>query len=133
MYLIDTSAWVEYFRRTESPTDLLVTRLMGEQAPVVLTEPVIMEVLAGARDQSELIKLERLTEGLPLVRVDAVRDFVNAAHTFRAARSRGVTVRKMLDCLIAAVAMRAGATVVHRDADFANLTKVIPTFEARSQ
>ena len=133
MYLIDTSAWVEYLRKTGSPTHLLVRQLLTEDAPVVTTEPVVMEILAGAAGQAELIQLERLTEGLPMVRVDAVRDYLNAAHTYRAARSRGYTIRKMLDCLIAAVAMRTGATVVHRDADFDNLRKVITTFQARSR
>ncbi|MCG5216941.1 type II toxin-antitoxin system VapC family toxin [Streptosporangium soli] len=132
MYLIDSSAWIEYFRKTGSPTNLLVRRLLTDGEPVGITEPVAMEILAGTTDQSELIKLERLVDGLPLLSVDAHTDYRHAARLYRVARNRGYTVRKMLDCLIAAVALRTEATLVHRDADFDTLQKVIPAFKVRT-
>ena len=51
MILADTSAWVEYDRATGSATDLRLSELIAADGPVAVTEPVIMEVVAGARWQ----------------------------------------------------------------------------------
>jgi predicted nucleic acid-binding protein len=100
MELIDTSAWVEYFRATGSPANLEVRRLLQERpASVVTTEPVVMELLAGAADERVSQQIEILTGGLRLLPVEAMLDYRNAALTYRAARRRGLTVRKLFDCL----------------------------------
>jgi predicted nucleic acid-binding protein len=131
--LIDTSAWVEFLRRTGSPANLEVRRIVHEEpANVALTEPVVMELLAGARSTRALAQVETLVAGLPLLPVEALTDYRDAAVTHRAARARGGTVRKLLDCLIAAVAVRTGATLVHRDRDFDVLADVLPDLTVRS-
>ena len=53
MILADTSAWVEYDRATGSTADLRLRDLIAADGPVAVTEPVIMEVLAGARTDNE--------------------------------------------------------------------------------
>ena len=62
--------------------------------------------------------LETLTAGLALLSVDITVDYHDAAAIHRAARSAGRTIRRMNDCVIAAVAARTSGTLVHRDADF---------------
>ncbi len=51
-------------------------------------------------------------------------DFDVAAGLYRATRAAGLPVRSMMDCLIAAVAVRIGAIVVHQDRDFDVLASV---------
>lgn len=126
VYLVDTSAWIEYLRQTESETDLFLCELLAKQATIATTEPVIAEVLAGARGTAELNKLERLFHGLILLSVDNQVDYHQSATIFRDCRAKGVTVRKLYDCLIAAVALRADAVLVHYDRDFDHLGTVIP-------
>jgi hypothetical protein len=46
--LWDTSAWVENDRATGSRTDLRVTSLVAADGPIAVTEPIVMEVVAGA-------------------------------------------------------------------------------------
>lgn len=119
MILVDTSAWIEYFRATGSATSVEVRRLLSEDADqVAMCEPVAMEILSGAIDDSKYTKLEQLVNGLPSLSVDNAVDFRVAAGIYRAARRAGRTIRSINDCLIAAVAIRHGARVVHRDADF---------------
>ena len=119
MILIDTSAWIEYFRATGSSSAIEVRRLLAEQADqVAMCEPVAMEILSGAVDDAAHTKLERLVNGLPSLIVDAAVDFRTAAQIYRAARRAGQTIRSINDCLIAAVAIRHSANIVHRDADF---------------
>lgn len=125
-YLIDTSAWIEYLRKTGSDTHLFVRELLSNDAEVTMTEPVILEVLAGAKGPDEAELLEQLVDGLPLLTVDNRLDYHAAARLYRDVRSRGRTVRKLLDCLIAVVALRADAVLVHNDRDFDHIAAVFP-------
>jgi predicted nucleic acid-binding protein len=118
VYLIDTSAWIEYLRKTGSPAGIMVRDLLRRSELVATTEPVVMELLAGAARPDTLGQLERTLDSLPLLSVDAIVDYRDAARIYRAARERGRTIRKLLDCLIAAVALRHGAVLVHDDVDF---------------
>jgi predicted nucleic acid-binding protein len=117
--LIDTSAWIEYFRATGSAAAIEVRRLLAEEADqVAMCEPVAMEILSGVSDDATHAKLERLVNGLPSLGVDNTVDFRAAARIYRAARRSGQTIRSINDCLIAALAIRHGVRFVHRDADF---------------
>ena len=132
MLLIDTSAWIEYFRATGSPAAVEVRRLLAEQPHrVVMCEPIAMEILSGALDDDRHTRLEQLVNGLPSLRIEQAVDFRTAAAIYRSARRGGRTVRSITDCLIAAVAMRHGARVIHRDADY-DVIAALTTLEAHS-
>jgi predicted nucleic acid-binding protein len=132
MILIDTSAWIEYLRATGSAAAIEVRRLLSTEADrVVMCEPVAMEILSGAVDDDKHAKLEQLVNGLPSLRIDDAVDFRSAAAIYRAARRAGQTIRSVNDCLIAAVSMRHGASIVHRDADF-EVIAAITALEAQS-
>lgn len=125
MILVDTSAWIEFDRATGSAIDLRLTQLIADTDDVAVTEPVIMEVVAGARDDRREHDLRRLMSSFPLLRLDAVVDFDSAARIYRICRRTGVTPRGMIDCLIASVAMRHEASVLAADVDFARLAEVV--------
>jgi predicted nucleic acid-binding protein len=126
-FLFDSSAWIEYLRRTGSRTNIEVRRLLQERPQDVhVTEPVIMELLAGANTPRALADTEKLVSGLPLLSVDAHLDYRAAAATARASRQNGHPVRSIVDCLIAAVAVRTGAALVHRDRDYDHLAEILP-------
>ncbi len=118
MILVDTSAWVEYLRATGSPVHLRVRQLIETSAPLATTEPVIGEVLAGARDAAHLRTLRRLLLGCEVIAVDGLRSWERAAAIWRQCRAQGATVRSLTDCLVAEVALRSGLAVLHADRDF---------------
>lgn len=124
MILADTSAWVEYDRATRSPVDRRLTRLIRQGARLVVTEPVMMEVLAGARDDAREQELRRLLLRFDWVPFDPVVDFDGAVRIYRVCRAAGVTPRGMVDCMIAAVASRCGAAVLAHDVDLARVAQV---------
>jgi predicted nucleic acid-binding protein len=125
MILIDTSAWIEYFRATGSTAAVEVRRLLTEQADQIATcEPVAMEILAGATDDRTHQKLEQLVNGLASLNVNNAVDFRAAADIYRAARLTGHTIRSINDCLIAAIAIRRRAHIAHRDTDFDVIAKI---------
>lgn len=113
--LIDTSAWIEFLRDTGSPICEEVDRLLAEE--MAICDPVRMEVLAGARDEAHLRQLRGLLARATVLPTGAA-DYESAAALYRACRRRGETVRKLIDCLIAAVAVRESVPILHADADF---------------
>lgn len=117
MILADTSAWVEYLRGTGSRTHRALRRGI-DRAEIVTTEPVLMEVLAGARSSGHARRLRTALTAFPLVTVSGLEDYESAATIARACRAAGHELRGIVDCLIAAVALRSGAEVLHRDRDF---------------
>lgn len=115
MILADTSAWVEYLRMTGSSAH----RAMKELWPnLCATPPVAMEVLAGARNEREAMRLRTVLLGTAVLDVSGPLDFDAAAAIYRACRRAGRMFRGQLDCLIAAVAIRHGVPLLHSDADF---------------
>jgi hypothetical protein len=123
--LADTSAWVEFDRATGSAADRRVAELIATGGPLVVTEPVLMEVLAGARSDAREVDLRRLLLSFGFVPFDAVTDFEAAASIYRRCRQAGVTPRGMVDCLIAAIAYRRGAALLSWDIDMERVAEVI--------
>lgn len=125
MILVDTSAWIEYDRATGSTVDRRLTELIDGHDHVAVTEPVIMEVVAGARSDDRETDLRRLLLRFRLLRFDAVVDFDAAARIYRACRRAGVTPRGMVDCMIASVAHRHGASLLALDADLSRVAEIV--------
>jgi predicted nucleic acid-binding protein len=123
--LADTSAWVEYDRATGGAVDQRVAELIAADGPLMVTQPVVMEVLAGARDDARENDLRRLLLRMGLLAFDAATDFDAAARIYRRCRRSGITPRGMIDCMIAAVAWRHGAALLCRDAELDRVANVI--------
>ena len=125
MILVDTSAWVEFDRATGSTVDARLSGLIADDAEIAVTEPVIMEVTAGARTAAREQDLRRLLGRCSLLRFDAAIDFDAASSIYRTCRRSGVTPRGMIDCMIASVAHRYDATLLASDADLHRVAQVI--------
>ena len=125
MILADTSAWVEYDRASRSAVHQRMVQLIAEEGALSVTEPVVMEVLAGARNDQRELDLRRLLLRFKLLRFDAASDFDSAARIYRRSRAAGFTPRGMVDCMIAAVAWRHGALLLARDVDLLRLGQIV--------
>jgi len=118
--LIDTSAWIEFLRDTGSQTCEMVESLLAFD--IATCDPVAMELLAGARNGRHLQDLRGLLARATMLRSEPI-DFEEAAALYRECRRQGETVRKMIDCLIAAISLRAEVPLLHADADFDALAR----------
>ena len=125
MILVDTSAWIEFDRASGSDVDRRLTALIEREAEIAVTEPVSMELTAGARDDRAAARLRDHLLRYRLLSVDPAADFDAAARVYRRCRRAGVTPRGMVDCLIAAVAWRHGATLLTCDADLERIAMVM--------
>ena len=126
MILADTSAWIEYLRATGSSVHLRLHQLIADERELVTTEVVMMELLAGEASPDGVTRLRRLLGRFDVLPVEGLADYEAAAELYRRCRSAGETVRQLTDCLIAAVAMRHGAILLHRDHDFEVIARHTP-------
>lgn len=118
MTLVDSSAWIEFLRGTGSPANELLRAALKEGAELACTDTVLMEVLAGARNDAHRDELRRLLYSVEFLVTDGPADYESAAELYRLCRRGGETPRNLSDCLIAVVAMRNEADVLCVDADF---------------
>lgn len=125
MILVDTSAWVEFDRATGSAVDRRLHGLIAETELVAVTEPVVAEVIAGARDDERERELRRLMARFSLIPFDGAVHYDAAARLYRSCRRAGVTPRGLLDCTIAAVALDAEVPILAHDRDLARLAAVV--------
>ena len=120
MTLVDSSAWIEFLRDTGSPACLRI----GELAPgdIAICDAVRMEILAGARNESHLSTLRNLLGEATTIPIQP-SDYDTAAALYRRCRQNGITIRSQIDCLIAAVAIRAQIPILLHDSDFTALAR----------
>lgn len=124
---LDTSAWIEFLRETGSPVHLTVRRLLADPSvDVAITEVVLMEVLAGTRSARDATRRRQELLQLTMLRLDPLQAYEDAAAIYRTGRRQGITIPKMTDCLIAVPVIKAGASLLHADADFDRIAQVAP-------
>jgi hypothetical protein len=122
--IADTSAWVEYLRATGSPVHLRLRAQIAAGDALLVPELVVMEILVGAADDGSARQLRKLLHSFEVVPLAPLVDSERAVAIQRQCRAAGHTVRNMVDCLIAAMAVRFGEPVLHLDRDF----EVMATF-----
>ena len=122
MIVADTSAWIEFLRATGSREDVELRRLLNTEAEIGITDIVAMELLAGARPK-DIPRLRTQMLQLPILPLDGLGDFEEAAALYRACRSSGETIRSLTDCLIAVPVIHAEAELLHKDSDFEALAR----------
>jgi predicted nucleic acid-binding protein len=118
LILVDASAWIEFLRGTGHPVHLSLADALAGDEDLVITEVIVMELLAGARSASHLRDLRSTLLAFPVLPLRGLADFEEAASIYRACRAAGETIRSLIDCLIAVVAIRASTPILHNDADF---------------
>ena len=121
MLLVDTSVWIEVFRKRRP----LRLEEHGAIEEVVTCLPVLQEVLQGFREEDAFQVAREAMLALPIVESPLRLDvFEEAAQLYRSARRAGLAVRSGVDCLIGVCALRHGLTLLHHDRDFDQLANI---------
>ena len=118
MIVADSSAWIEFLRDTGHPAAETLAELLSTDADVAVTEVIVMELLAGATSDEQLRQLRSRLISFPILHLEGLRDFEEAALIYRRCRATGHSLNSMTDCLIALPVIRAGASLLHNDSDF---------------
>ena len=123
MIVIDTSMWIAFLRG--EPAGLRLKGLLADEVDIACTEPVAMEVLAGARSVPQMDAERQLLSSRGWLPFDAVADFEGAADIYRRARMSGITPNSHVDCMIIAVAARHAAPIMTLDANQASVAELV--------
>ena len=116
--LIDTSAWIAFFRDGNTPVADTVEHLI-ETDQAIITGPVITELLQGVRREKEAKQLPELLKVLPYLEMQR-KDWESAGQTLKDLRSRGITI-PLTDAVIGAVAFRHQLPVLTLNKHFEHL------------
>jgi len=119
--VVDTTVWADWFNGTDSPQvdrlDQALDRQDAGLVPVILTE-----VLQGFRSEPDFERARALLVQLPALTLD-IEGHASAARLFRRLRSKGVTVRGAIDCIIAQTCIAAGVELLSTDQDFIGIAR----------
>jgi len=116
--IVDTSVWIEFFATSESKASRWLADRITANSLIIVPELVLMELLIGTTDESKAALRRRLLQRFELEPMAPLRDAEDAASIHRHCRRGGDTVRSLIDCQVAAMALRLDMVVAHRDRDF---------------
>jgi predicted nucleic acid-binding protein len=122
--VVDTTVWVDFLRGRGTRFDAHLAELIEAEAPIALTDIIYAEVLQGVRDDAVHRELRAVLRAHPILRPRGLGTFDDAVTLYRTARRRGLTIRRTVDCVIAATVLENGAELFHNDRDFETLARV---------
>lgn len=124
MVLLDTSAWIEFLRRTGSQVNKAVRERIADNRPIATTDVVILELLSGVRRGQNRQQIWGLLNTCTMLPVRPLFEWEVAADLFVACQANGFTPANTNDLLIASVAIGKGIPVLAHDVDFERIAEV---------
>jgi len=121
-FLIDTSLWISLLKDRSGACERQLDEIIG-QADTVISSAIQMEILRGARNETEWQALEAVMTREVILPISH-EDWGNAARIYFDLRRKGLTVRSMMDCLIAQSALEQDLTLLHNDRDFEVIAQI---------
>ncbi len=119
MILVDSSVWIDFLRDVDNPaTDQLVALLTAGRNAIGIGDLVVMEILQGAKNDARAQAIAERFEPLPKITICDPELAITAAKNCRFLRSRGITIRKTIDTLIATRCIVDGYSLLYSDRDF---------------
>jgi len=119
MMAVDSSVWIDFFRKRDTPQTAALCALMeGNEDQLVVLDLVLMEVLRGFAHEHEWRLAREAFAGLPLATAGGEAVALRAADLYRQQRRRGITIRSPIDLMVAAWCLEHGCALLHGDRDF---------------
>ena len=124
MIVVDTTVWIEFLEGRGTPFDRHLGELLEADAPIALVDIVYLEVLQGIRDEAIWQQTRASLRAHPILQPRGLETFETAANLYRTGQRRGLTIRRSVDCLIAATCLESSAELYHNDRDFDALARI---------
>ena len=118
MILVDTSVWIDFLRGVNSPQRRTLHKLIEDEEDISITEIILTEILQGIKEDKDFKTTKDYLLEFPIHRPKGVETYLKAAEIYRDCRKKGKTVRKTVDCIIAAICIENSLTLLHKDSDF---------------
>ncbi len=117
MILVDSSVWIDYFKGAATQQTEKLDQMLGRE-PLAIGDLMLTEVLQGFAKDRDFSEAKRLLTSLMVVELCGEEIAIQAARNFRALRNLGVTIRKIIDTIIATRCIVSGYELLHNDRDF---------------
>lgn len=117
MILVDSSVWIDYFNGTATPETDRLDFLLGIQ-PICLGDLILAEVLQGFYHDKDFKTAKELLSSLTIFDLAGKEIATKGAKNYRLLRTKGITVRKTVDTIIATFCIENNLPLLHSDKDF---------------
>jgi len=125
MYLVDTSVWIDYLREKDNQQVQYLIDILNKGLPFGITSIIYQEILQGARSKQDFNYLADYFSTQRFFHPkDELLSYQAAADIAFTCRTKGITLRSLIDCLIAQVAIEHDLTLIHNDKDYIQINKV---------
>ncbi len=122
MILVDTTVWIDFFVGRNTPYTSYLANTIEQQEDLCLCGIILTEILQGIKSSHEQRQVKEAFNSLIYIEMTR-QTFILSAEIFRTLRNKGITIRKTVDCIIAAVAIEDNIPLLHNDRDFDHIQK----------
>ena len=123
MILVDTSVWIDFFRKSPTPESRTLHSLLEQDELLAITGLIFAEILQGVRDGKSLEKVKRALGVLTILDPSSLATYEAAAGIYRSCRARGATIRSLVDCVVEAIAIENKILVLQKVRDCLEIAK----------
>lgn len=117
MIVVDSSVWIDYFKGAATPQTDKLDSLLGTEI-LATGDLMLAEVLQGFRSDEDFEQAKGLLTSMEVIELGGLDIGIQAAKNFRQLRTRGITVRKTIDTIIATRCLADGHSLLFSDRDF---------------
>jgi predicted nucleic acid-binding protein len=117
MIIVDASVWIDLFHGTQTPQTDWIKEVLKHQS-ISLTDLILCEVLQGIRDDRLYPEIRKVFLGYEILPMGGTALALASAENYRKLQTKGITIRKTIDCLIASFCILNGCSLLHGDRDF---------------
>ena len=130
MVLVDTSVLIDFFRQKRNEAVEKFEQALSRRIPFGINEWIYQEILQGASSEKDFQVLKKYLDTQVFYFLKRGREsFADAARIYLRCRNQGITLRSTIDCLIGQTAIENKLSLLHNDADFTRMAKVINELE----
>jgi hypothetical protein len=122
--MVDTTVWIDFFSGKDVPHVKRLLRHINAN-DICITGIILTEILQGIKNDDEFKLVEGLLRKIPVYEAQGPHTYIHAAQIYRQCKKSGFTIRKTIDCIIAAIVMDNNLTLLHNDKDFDKIAEVV--------
>lgn len=133
MILVDTSVWIDFLRGRDTLYRRTLHDLIENDEDLCITGIILTEILQGIKDDTTCEEIKEYLFEFPLYDPTGIGTYIEAANLYRKCAKKGKTVRKTIDCIIAAIAVENKLILLHNDMDFDHIAECagLKTFQIK--
>jgi len=126
MILVDTSVLIDFLKGSETEEVNKLNKILISNIPFGICDFIYMELLQGVKTEREFEKLKKYLDTQTFYKLkNDIDSYANAAMIYFKSRQKGITIRSMIDLLIAQTAIENNLLLLHSDKDYTNIKKIV--------